>query len=134
MMRVVIDGLSIGDDLAEITALERLLNAWPWVVDGDELHVVVAEERAMRVPDQVIVHRVRRGSSPLHRRVARAVALPRLCRRLRAHALLDGRRSIRLVPLPCPRLDLGVLSANGADVSSLRQSTWSLTARRLHVA
>ncbi|HEY1828294.1 MAG TPA: hypothetical protein VGF87_09745 [Acidimicrobiales bacterium] len=137
-MRVVIDGLSLNEDRDEIAALESLLAAWPQT-GGDELHVVVAEERALRVPSEVTVHRVRRGGRPLYRRLARAIALPRLCRSLRAHAVLDARPAIRVVPLPCPRLSLvGVTTGvgSGAVVAGVvpGSPTWAQSARRLHVA
>lgn len=104
-MRVVIDGLpaTAGSSLAVI--VEHLLEGWRQLGSGDELHLVLSRNARVAVPDSVVVHPVDFGRWGGLRRVsAQTLLVPRLCRQLRADAMLGVLPTTSVAPLPCPRV------------------------------
>ena len=102
-MRLVIDGLPVrGTSLGIV--LEQLLHGWSRVAADDDLHVVLMTGTDLEVPPRVTVHECAvPGPRMLARLVSQTTTVPRLCRRLRADALLGVSPSTTLSPLPCPR-------------------------------
>ncbi len=103
-MRVVIDGLPIGNDDNLGRIVSRLLQVWGQPRGADELHLVVGASPQIVIPDWVVVHQVRSEQrGPLGRLYARTVGLPRLCRSLKAQVLLGLRPTKGLTSISCPR-------------------------------
>jgi glycosyltransferase involved in cell wall biosynthesis len=102
-MRIVIDGLPItGSSLAIV--VEHLLAGWQQLPEADELHLVLGPGAELTVPEAVTVHRVPFGRVGAVSRIrAQNVTLPKLCRRLRADAMLGVLPTTTVAPLPCPR-------------------------------
>jgi glycosyltransferase involved in cell wall biosynthesis len=101
-MRVVVDGLPVrGGSLAIV--VQHLLEGWTQL-GGDELHLVIGPHAELEVPSAVAVHRVEFGRVPaLGRLRAQNAEVGRLCRRLRADAMLGVLPTTVVTPLPCPR-------------------------------
>ena len=100
-MNLVIDGLAArGTSIAVV--IEHTLRAWTGT--GDELHLVLGTGSSVSVPDHVIAHEVELGTRAYTNRLrAQATLLPRLCRTVRADALLAAIPATTVNPLPCPR-------------------------------
>jgi glycosyltransferase involved in cell wall biosynthesis len=102
-MRIVIDGLPIRGMSLAIVA-EELLKGWDQLSTGDEIHLVVGPDSDITIPESVIVHRPPPGRRHyLTRLYAQTVMIPRLCRELKADALLSVLPTSTISPLPCPR-------------------------------
>ena len=103
-MRIVVDGMptEAGSSLAVI--LEHLLEGWV-ELGGDELHLVISPRAGIAVPPEVTVHTVDSGRwTMVDRFSAQTRLVPRLCRELRADALLGVTPTTTVLPLPCPRV------------------------------
>jgi glycosyltransferase involved in cell wall biosynthesis len=102
-VRVVIDGIPItGASLAII--IDGLLGGWVKLGSGDELHVVTTHDAQMSIPDGVHVHWVDLGRPyELARLRAQNFTVPRICRQVRADAMLGVLPTTTIAPLPCPR-------------------------------
>lgn len=104
-MRVVIDGLptTAGSSLAVI--VEHFLEGWTQVAPEDELHLVLGPTAKIAVPDAVHLHPVEFGTRATVDRIrAQNVLVPRLCRELKADAMLGVLPTTTIAPLPCPRV------------------------------
>jgi glycosyltransferase involved in cell wall biosynthesis len=103
-VRVVVDGLAIRDTSVGIVT-EQLLAAWPRVGSEDEVHLVLGADAPMRFGSHTTMHRFELGAHRQLRRIwIEAIALPRLCRRIGADALLSTVPATVMGPLPCPRV------------------------------
>ncbi|WP_165807059.1 glycosyltransferase [Nocardioides currus] len=87
-MKILVDALPA--DFGGIrTYAQHLLAAWPATAPDDEVHVLLADDSHLPVPDGVVAHRVPLGHRrSLSRAVAQSRHLPRLVRELRPDAVL----------------------------------------------
>jgi glycosyltransferase involved in cell wall biosynthesis len=101
-MRILFDGLPItGSSLAIV--VEHLLEGWQQLPDHDELHLLLGPDAELTVPDSVTVHRVPFGRVPALSRVrGQNVAVPRLCRHVKADVMFGVLPTTTVAPLPCP--------------------------------
>lgn len=96
-VRVVVNAVPArGTSLGVVT--ENLLRGWVDLGLDDELHLVVRSGVSLGVPDGVRIHPV--GGSRIG---AMDIAVPALCRRLGADAMLGVTPATTVAPLPCPR-------------------------------
>ncbi|HEY1651042.1 MAG TPA: glycosyltransferase [Acidimicrobiales bacterium] len=94
-MRVVVNALPVrGTSLGVVT--ENLLGGWD---EADDVHVVLRPGVELELPGRMTVHPV--GGQ---RVVAMERAVPDLCRRLGADAMLGVTPATTIGPLPCPRV------------------------------
>lgn len=94
-VRVLVNALPVrGTSLGVLT--ENLLQGW---VESDEVHVVLRPGVELELPGRVTVHPV--GGQ---RVLAMEWAVPDLCRRLGADAMLGVTPATTFGPLPCPRV------------------------------
>ncbi len=103
-MRVVVDALPVRGDNSLRIVCEHLLSGWEQLEGDDEIHVVVRSGASLAVPRSVTVHEVDlRHLSFVGRVSAQSVTVPRLCRAVRADAMLGVLPATTMTPLPCPR-------------------------------
>lgn len=94
-MRLLVNALPVrGTSLGVVT--ENLLRGWE---EADEVHVVLRPGIELELPERMTVHPV--GG---HRLLAMERAVPDLCRRLGADAMLGVTPATTIAPLPCPRV------------------------------
>ena len=96
-VRVVVNAVPVAGTSLGVVA-ENLLKGWAELETDDELHVVLRPGVGLDVPEGFSVHEV--GGS---RFSAMERAVPALCRRVRADAMLGVTPATTLGPLPCPR-------------------------------
>lgn len=103
-MRVVIDALPVRGDNSLRIVCEQLLSGWEQLGSKDELHVVVRSGASVAAPSSVTVHDMVLGRRAVVGRVsAQSVAVPRVCRSVRADVMLGVLPATSMAPLPCPR-------------------------------
>ncbi len=103
-MRVVIDAIPVRFGGFAV-ALEGLLEGWREVPEADELHLVIAEDVALEIPDNVHVHRVRIGRpAPLQQVLVQARAIRRICRSVGADVLLGILPTTAVIDVGCPKV------------------------------
>jgi glycosyltransferase involved in cell wall biosynthesis len=103
-MRIVIDAIPVRYGGFAV-ALERLLASWTDLGHDDELHVAVAEDVELTVPEWVNVHSFVIGRPAMLRQIyVQSSAIRRLCRDTRADALLGILPTTTIAPLPCPKV------------------------------
>jgi glycosyltransferase involved in cell wall biosynthesis len=103
-VRVVVDGFALrGTSVSIVT--EELLSAWAATFPGDDLHIAMTPQSGVHLPDPVTTH-LRRPRLPgtLDRIRLQTMALPRICRQVRADVLLAPLPATTVSPLPCPRV------------------------------
>lgn len=105
-MRVLIDALPA--EFGGIrTYADHVVGAWPTAAPDDEVHVALAADSGIPVPDGVIEHRLALGSPrSLGRAVAQTRHLPELTRRLRPDVVLATLPSTTVVPLRAPMIEV----------------------------
>ena len=96
-MRVVVNAVPVAGTSLGVVA-ENLFKGWAELDTDDELHVVLRPGVGLDVPEGISVHEV--GGS---RFSAMERAVPALCRRVGADAMLGVTPATTLGPLPCPR-------------------------------
>lgn len=103
---MVIDGLPIrGTSLGVV--IEHLLEGWRQLDTADRLHLVVGPDAGVPVPSNVTVHEIDLGEHYYRGRVrAQSFVIPKLCRSLKADAMLAILPTTTFTPLPCPRVEI----------------------------
>jgi len=96
-VRVVVNAVPVAGTSLGVVA-ENLCKGWAELEADDELHVVLRPGVGLDVPGGISVHEV--GGS---RFSAMERAVPALCRRVGADAMLGVTPATTLGPLPCPR-------------------------------
>ena len=104
-MRVVIDAIPVRYGGFAV-ALEGLLAGWRQLQETDELHLVIADDVTLEIPDYVHVHRVRIGgpAAALQQVLVQARSLRRICRSVRAEVLLGILPTTAVVDVGCPKV------------------------------
>jgi glycosyltransferase involved in cell wall biosynthesis len=103
-MRVVIDAIPVRYGGFAV-ALEGLLAGWREVPEADELHLVVADDVTLEIPEYVHVHRVRIGRpAPVRQVLVQAREIRRICRSVRADVLLGILPTTAVTDVGCPKV------------------------------
>lgn len=103
-MRVLVDALAARGGDSYTVVLENLLAGWVELATGDQIHLAVTEQIALRLPDEVTMHVLPvRRPQVLRRVLVQSTRLPRLCREIGADVLLTTLPASSMRSTGCPR-------------------------------
>ena len=104
-MRVVIEAIPAVPFGGYAVGLEGVLRGWTQLEADDEVHLLLAEDVELDIPEWVHIHRFRVGRPAALRRVAvQSRAARRICRQVGADVLLGQLPTTAVIPVGCPKV------------------------------